>query len=172
MIFVTIGTTERFDRLLDAVDSFRLDEEIVVQCGDSPARPARSTCVTFLAYDDLVAHVRRARVVVAHAGVGTIMTSLANDKRPIVVPRRPQFGEAVDNHQLELATRLAQLGLVTLVEEPGELEAAIAAVVGAEPWTMGQPRPSPLASELRAYLEGEIARRSTKRKRTRWAAGD
>ncbi len=116
MIFVTIGTHEPFARLLQALDRFPGDEEIVVQCGLSPVRPTRATCVDFLTYDELVTHVRNARVVVAHAGVGTIMTSIENGKRPVVVPRLARLGEAVDDHQLELARRLDRAGLVTIVE--------------------------------------------------------
>ena len=54
-------------------------------------------------FDELVEHVRRARVVVSHAGVGSVLTALANGKRPVVVPRLHRFGEAVDDHQLPFA---------------------------------------------------------------------
>jgi len=157
MIFVTIGTTEPFDRLLAAVGELR-DPELVVQCGDGSIRPERATCVSYLTYDELVEHVRRARLVVSHAGVGTILTALANGKRPLVVPRLKQFGEAVDDHQVELAGRLAKLGLVTLVEEPRELAAA------AETACTGTLRSTPqaamggLVGDLAAYLATEIGR--------------
>ena len=117
MIFVTIGTTESFDRLLRALDSLE-GEDLVVQCGDSGVRPRHAHLVEYLPYDCLVDYVRRARLVISHAGVGTIMTAHANGKRPVVVPRREVFGEAVDDHQVELARRLALTGLVTLVEDP------------------------------------------------------
>lgn len=125
MIFVTIGTHEPFGRLLQALDDFPGDEEIVVQCGLSSVRPTRATCVEFLTYDELVTHVRDARVVVAHAGVGTIMTSIENGKRPVVVPRLAGLGEAVDDHQLELARRLDRAGLVTVVENASMLHEVV-----------------------------------------------
>ena len=104
MIFVTVGTNEaRFDRLLQAFQPSPPDEELLVQHGPSGVRPPGATCVDYLPYDELVATVRRARVVVTHAGVGSIMTALANGKRPIVVPRLRRFDEAVDDHQLQLA---------------------------------------------------------------------
>jgi UDP-N-acetylglucosamine transferase subunit ALG13 len=107
MIFVTVGTNEaRFDRLLHAFEWGPLDEELVVQHGPSPIRPRGATCVDYLPYDELGATVRRARVVVTHAGVGSIMTALANGKRPVVVPRLRRFGEAVDDHQMQLGLRL------------------------------------------------------------------
>ena len=126
MIFVTVGTNEaRFDRLLQAFEPSPPDEELLVQHGPSGVRPPGATCVDYLPYDELVATVRRARVVVTHAGVGSIMTALANGKRPIVVPRLRRFDEAVDDHQLQLAVRLDEAGLVTLVERPEDLPAAL-----------------------------------------------
>jgi UDP-N-acetylglucosamine transferase subunit ALG13 len=169
MIFVTIGTTEPFDRLLRALDTLD-DEELVVQCGDTTTRPRRGRYVDYLPYDDLVDHVRQARVVIAHAGVGTIMTALANGKRPIVVPRRAELGEAVDDHQLELAKRLATAGLVTLVEESSALSEAVR---NADPNLDARPSSGlDLTRELRLYIESKIKDRSGTSRRASSSARD
>jgi UDP-N-acetylglucosamine transferase subunit ALG13 len=102
------------------------DKEIVVQHGPSPIRPPAARCVDFMAYDELAVLVRRARAFVTHAGVGSIMLSLAAHRRPIVVPRLRRFGEAVDDHQVVLATRLGSEGLVTPVSSPSGLQEALA----------------------------------------------
>jgi UDP-N-acetylglucosamine transferase subunit ALG13 len=149
LIFVTIGTTEPFDRLMRAVDAIEGREEIVVQRGTSSFAPRRATIVDFLPYERLVELVREARVVVTHAGVGTILTALLNGARPLVVPRLKTFGDAVDDHQLELASRLEQLGLVILVEEPSSLPEAVATAIPEErPIHVGEA----LVSELRAFI--------------------
>jgi UDP-N-acetylglucosamine transferase subunit ALG13 len=154
MIFVTIGTTKPFDRLLRVVDRLAdTDEEVIVQCGDSSTRPRRATCVSFLAYEDLADHVQRARVVVSHAGVGTIMTALRLGKTPVVVPRRGALGEAVDDHQVELARKLAEAGTVVLVEDPDDLPAAIAEEREA---SAAQAQGGDLVDEIRSYLSGVI----------------
>lgn len=151
MIFVTVGTNEaRFDRLVAAVSSIVGDERVVVQYGSSGVRPAGAECVEFIPFDRLTELVREARVVVTHAGVGSILVSLANDKRPIVVPRRKRFGEAVDDHQVPLTARLAAAGLVTPVDDPAEgLAAAVAGEAGVA--TLGASQPA-LVGELREYL--------------------
>jgi UDP-N-acetylglucosamine transferase subunit ALG13 len=154
MIFVTVGTNEaRFDRLLEAVDALTLEEELVVQHGSSPVRPSRAHCVDFLSFDDLVDHVRRARVVVAHAGVGTVLVALANGKRSIVVPRLRRYREAVDNHQTDFARRLHEAGLVHLVEDPNDLGKILQGPVDA-PATNGHELG--LAEELHAYLVSQL----------------
>jgi UDP-N-acetylglucosamine transferase subunit ALG13 len=73
----------------------------------------------------MVTTIRQARAVVTHAGVGSVLVALANGKRPIVLPRLKKFGEAVDDHQLELGRRFAAAGLVTLVEDPDQLGEAL-----------------------------------------------
>jgi UDP-N-acetylglucosamine transferase subunit ALG13 len=148
VIFVTLGTQAYpFDRLLRGLEG--LEEELVVQGGPSTFRPAGATWVDYLEYAPLLEQVRRARVVVSHAGIGTVMTVVAEGKRPVVVPRLHRYGEAVDDHQVPIARRLAEVGLVALVEEPEHLAAAVAET---------PPPPASLGGEggivadLRAYL--------------------
>jgi UDP-N-acetylglucosamine transferase subunit ALG13 len=118
MIFTTVGTNEAaFDRLVTAVGALAPGEELVVQRGSSTVWPQNATTVhDFLPFDDLVEYVRAARLVISHAGVGSILVALANGKRPVVVPRRREFREAVDDHQVVFARRFAEEGLVSLAE--------------------------------------------------------
>jgi beta-1,4-N-acetylglucosaminyltransferase len=117
VIFVTVGTNEtRFDRLLRWVEGLDADE-LVVQYGHSTFRPRNATCFDFVSFQELVEYVREASVVVTHAGVGSVAIAIANGKRPVVVPRLRRYGEHIDDHQLALGRRLAQSGLVTLVED-------------------------------------------------------
>ena len=151
MILVTVGTSRfPFDRLLRAVEALEPAEPLVVQHGPSSIQPANAVCSPFLEMDELTRLIREARIVVTHAGVGSILLSLANGKRPIVVPRRRLFDETVDDHQVESARRFAKAGLVTLVEEPQRLAAAIAG-----PRQEAEPAIGPnggLVGELREYI--------------------
>lgn len=127
MIFVSVGTHEApFDRMLRAVYDLELDEELVVQHGPSTVRSEHATECEFLPFEDVVSCIRNARAVVMHAGVGSVMIALANGKRPIVMARRHEFAEHVDDHQVELARRMEASGLVTYVEDGDALAAALA----------------------------------------------
>jgi UDP-N-acetylglucosamine transferase subunit ALG13 len=156
MIFVTVGTNEaRFDRLLSALADAQLDERIVIQHGhSSPIGPAHAELVDFLPFEAMAEKIREARVVVTHAGVGSVMVALANGKRPVVVPRRKSFGEAVDDHQLQLGRRFAAAQLVTFVEAPEGLADALLHTPEA---ATAVPRTSTLAGELRRFVEGVVA---------------
>jgi UDP-N-acetylglucosamine transferase subunit ALG13 len=155
MILVTVGASQvPFDRLVRGAGTLAGRDELVVQHGPSRLRPAGATCLDFLPFDRLAEHVRLASTVVTHGGVGSILVALANGKRPIVVPRRKAFREAVDDHQVECAARFARAGLVRVVDDPAELAAALDAEAGQSPAILGG---SALAADLGGYLAGLVA---------------
>jgi UDP-N-acetylglucosamine transferase subunit ALG13 len=158
MIFVTVGTNEApFDRLVAALDAVDTTEPIVVQHGSSQVRPDGTTCLDFLPYDELLGYMLKARVVVTHAGVGSVLMSAANGIRPIVVPRRRRYKEAVDDHQLHFARRLHSIGVVTLVEDPDALAGAITADDGPAQRIQASGQ---LVEELREYLAPTLEARA------------
>ena len=122
MILVTTGASQfPFDRLLRSVDALPAGERVIVQHGCSTVRPGRAECIDFLPMTELAALVSEARVIVTHAGVGSIILCLTNARQPIVVPRLKRYGETVDDHQLDCARRFAQAGMVSLLEDPALL---------------------------------------------------
>lgn len=157
MIFVTVGTNEApFDRLIAAVGRLPAGERIVVQTGSSRLRPARARCREFMSYEEVLEHCRRARAVVTHAGVGSVLTALSCRKRPVVVPRLARNGEAVDDHQLEWALRFVASGLVTVLEDVDLLPAVLRDVRAHT--GEGLAVAGGLSTELRGYLSEEIGR--------------
>jgi UDP-N-acetylglucosamine transferase subunit ALG13 len=153
VILVTTGTNgSSFDRLLAEVAGLGVAEELVVQYGPSTIRPANAVCVPYMSFSELRDRVREARVVITHGGVGSILLSIMNGKRPIVVPRLARYGEAVDDHQLGLTRRLAESGFVTLAEDTTRL---ISMVDGLEPQIQHGERilAGPLSTDLASYVD-------------------
>jgi beta-1,4-N-acetylglucosaminyltransferase len=152
VILVTTGTNGvAFDRLLRAVDAIETGEPMVVQHGPSSLRPSRATCVDYVSFDELVELVREARLVVSHGGVGSILVALTNEKRPLVVPRLARFGEVVDDHQLELARKLAGVSLVTLGEDVGRLPELVLST-DSRLSARSETSSTDLVADLRGYL--------------------
>jgi UDP-N-acetylglucosamine transferase subunit ALG13 len=163
VILVAVGASQfPFDRLLRAVEDLPRTEPIIVQHGPSAVRPTGASCEAFVPLETLALLVREARVVVTHAGVGSILLALANGRKPVVVPRLRVFGETVDDHQLESARRFASAGVVTLVEQPELLAATIAAGASNGSGTTVAPADGavPLVDELREYLGSVIGQAS------------
>ncbi len=50
-------------------------------------------------------------VVITHAGIGSAISALTAGKRPVFVPRRKQFKEHIDDHQVLIACELDSRGL-------------------------------------------------------------
>ena len=152
MIFATVGSsTIPFDRLVRALENIQTGEDLVVQTGVSTVRPRHAKVLDYLGYDEFVALIRSARVVITHAGAGSVITTLGEGKRPIVVPRRAAQHEAVDDHQVAFARRTAELGLVTVVEDVSLLAAALREHQPSQ--ARSNPQPSPIERELRSYIE-------------------
>lgn len=74
-----------------------------------------------MSFDELVDTMSRADSVVCHAGVGTIMSALKTGHTPVVIPRRATHGEHVDDHQMDIAIRFQQRGLVRCVTTETDL---------------------------------------------------
>ncbi len=123
--------TERFafDRLVKQVDKLRgenkICEDVFVQLGSCTHEPRHCEWERFLDFSAMRAKVDEATLVVAHAGAGTTLLCLQRGKRPILVPRRKQYGEHVDEHQVPFARMMSDAGAVELVFEVEDLEQAI-----------------------------------------------
>jgi len=156
MIVFTIGTSEPFDRLVSVADAVAAacGEKVFVQGGHSRCRLARAEMVTFVPYEELARLMAEARVVVTHAGAGSALLALGQGKRPVLVPRLHRHGEAIDDHQMFFAERMAALGLAHLVVEPTTLPEALRML--REEDGRPAPRTGSLAEALRIYLSQQL----------------
>lgn len=132
MIFVTVGNCNQgFGRLLGAVERLAaqglIADEILVQAGNtSDFRAVHCKAVSFLPLAEFEQRLREARIIVSHAGCGTLIQVFRAGKVPVVMPRRKRYGEHVDDNQVELVEVLAAEGRVIPAYEPEDLPAAIA----------------------------------------------
>jgi UDP-N-acetylglucosamine transferase subunit ALG13 len=156
MIVVTLGTNEQpFDRLVRAARTLPSGYPLLVQYGSSREAHGHGEWVDFLSFDELAEAMTSARVVVSHAGVGSILLAHRCGRRPIVVPRLVCRSEAVDDHQLHFARRMQSTGLLTLVEDEAELPRVVTRELerGSARSAVAERSSTPLADELRTYLQ-------------------
>jgi UDP-N-acetylglucosamine transferase subunit ALG13 len=124
-IFVTVGTQLPFDRLISAVDRWasRHRADVFAQTGSSSLRPKHIQWQDFIDNTEANHRIRAADLVVAHAGMGTILTRLETGLPLIVMPRRAALGEHRNDHQIATAKRLAHLGGLWVVDDEDSLRA-------------------------------------------------
>ena len=111
MILVITGThTQGFERLVAAMDTYSSSEKekVVIQIGSSNYIPKFATWFRFSDSDCIKELIEEADVIVAHAGAGTIIDVLKLGKPLVLLPRKKEFREIVDNQQLELAEKLSK----------------------------------------------------------------
>ncbi len=123
MIFCTVGTQAPFDRFVRVVDEAagRIDEEVVAQVRGGSYVPRNLRAVGFLPPDEFDALFASARLIVAHAGMGTILSAMRLGKPIVVFPRVAALGEHRNEHQLATARKMKELGYVYVAETAEEL---------------------------------------------------
>lgn len=133
MIFASVGNARQgFPRLVRALDELAGEgalggEDVLVQTGhDRTYTALHARVVPFLSPAGFEEHLRRCDVFVTHGGFGSVLQALQARKRPVVMPRLRALGEAVNDHQRELAAELGRSGRVVLARDKADLPAALA----------------------------------------------
>lgn len=125
MIFVTIGTQVPFDRFVRIIDNLatRLDEEIIVQTSTaSNYKTVNVKTVEFLPPDEFNELFAQARLIVSHAGMGTILSAMQLSKPIVIFPRDVSLHEHRNNHQMATARRMEELGYVYVAYTADDIE--------------------------------------------------
>lgn len=127
MIFVTVGTHEQqFNRLLKYIDQLVINgvitEDVIMQTGFSTYEPKCCRWSKLFPYSEMQKNIREARIVITHGGPSSFIAPLQMGKIPIVVPRKKEFGEHVNNHQVTFCKQVAERnGNILVAESVAEL---------------------------------------------------
>ncbi|MCS6987018.1 MAG: glucuronosyltransferase [Sphingomonadaceae bacterium] len=158
-VFLTVGTQEPFDRLVRAVDAWAAGRSVRVfgqlgALGPRNYRPRHFPFATFLARADYARHLAACRLMVAHAGMGSIISALEGAKPILVLPRQAALGEHRNEHQLATARRFADRPGIHVVWHEDEVADRLDWLIQCEDGGKGQaPTTSPeLIATLRDFI--------------------
>ncbi|WP_202387881.1 glycosyltransferase [Nocardioides flavescens] len=118
-VVVTVGTSEHygFRRLVERlVAVLPPDVHVTWQTGSTDVSDLPVTARASMPASELVAEIAEADAVIAHAGTGSSLVALEQGKMPLLVPRRSDRGEHVDDHQHQIASDLSSRGLAHVVD--------------------------------------------------------
>ncbi len=127
MIFVTVGTQLPFDRLISAVDQWCEDSkaDVFAQVGPTDKTFSHLNSEAFISPEKADELMRDADLIVAHAGMGTIITATQYGKPLIVMARAFKFGEHRNDHQVATAARFKDFPNITVVSDEQALVQAL-----------------------------------------------
>ena len=124
MILVTLGTqSQKFYRLLDAVEKLNTKEKIIVQAGGSADyKSEKMEIFDFISYDKMQEYIDKADLIITHCGTGSIVMPLQKSKKIIACARLEKYGEHVNDHQKEIVDVFAEEGHILKFDDGDDLQ--------------------------------------------------
>ena len=124
MILVTVGTDLPFDRMVKVVDSWAMDNErqdVFAQIGEGGWKPQYIRHAEFLQPGEFSEYFSSSKIVISHAGMGTILSALFHDKPILVMPKLATLGEHRNEHQTATAKKMKELVNINVAFDEREL---------------------------------------------------
>ncbi|CAG37935.1 glycosyltransferase [Desulfotalea psychrophila] len=114
MIFITVGTQAPFDRLVALIDKWpEINQyECFAQVANSKYIPQNIPFTNFLDERSFNERFDKAKIIISHAGMGTIISCLKSKKIILTLPRLGEYQEHRNNHQLDTTASLAERGYI------------------------------------------------------------
>jgi UDP-N-acetylglucosamine transferase subunit ALG13 len=162
VILVTVGNDLPFSRLVQHADAWseaHPSERVFAQTGrlqPSDHVPEHMDWVEMLAAEQFEHYWAGAKLIVAHAGMGSIITALATAKPIVILPRQARLNEHRNDHQLATAKRFADRpGLFvawTETDLPGAIDRALESPATSPDDRLPQFAPAEFTDRLRQYI--------------------
>lgn len=138
MILVLLGTQDRqFDRLINEVVKLKkkgnIKDKIIIQKGVSIFEDNKIESFDFAPKEKIEELIDNAKIVITHAGVGTITECLTKNKKVIVVPRLKKYAEHTNDHQLQITKEFADKKYIIPVYDISKLKDALLEVKNFKP---------------------------------------
>jgi UDP-N-acetylglucosamine transferase subunit ALG13 len=132
-VVVTLGSNSYgFRRLIEGLlRVLPAGADVLWQTGHTDASGLGIDAVKFLPSADLVSAMRKADLVVSHAGVGSALAAMQTGHAPLLVPRRSYRNEHVDDHQVQIARHLVSRGIAVACDAD-QLNPEITAVAASQ----------------------------------------
>jgi exopolysaccharide biosynthesis glucuronosyltransferase PssE len=155
LIFLTVGTQLPFDRLVFEVDQWAEQNkqiEIFGQIGSALYKPTNFQHTDFLSINEVETYVKKADLIISHAGMGTFLTALKYNKALVIVPRRADLGEHRSNHQLTTARWLNKEYGIDVAYNTSAIEAFLGAPPAPSPNRVGEHAQPELIDRLKEFI--------------------
>jgi len=153
-VFVSVGTMMPFDRLLQTMDAWAAAHpatRVVFQTGKSAYVPRHGEAVRLMPAAEYRARLADARLFVAHAGMGSIISAIQAGRPLVMLPRLRTLGEHNTDHQLATAATIGQRDGLHVATDAGALGPLVDRLLGD-----GSAPPAPIAPFADPAFTGRI----------------
>jgi UDP-N-acetylglucosamine transferase subunit ALG13 len=130
---VTVGTQLPFDRLIRWMDAAAdiVDDEIVAQSGTGTYQARRFNAQPWIAPGDFDRLVSSARLIVSHAGIGSVLAAQRHGRPIVLVPRLASLKEHRNDHQRATVCALRDRPGIYIAEDENRLREILSSPVAA-----------------------------------------
>jgi len=159
VIFVTVGSMFPFDRLIRVMDEWTARAapgRVLAQIGHGSYVPSHMEHVRRLSQAEFNDTMARSELIVAHAGMGTVITAGRVGRPLVLLPRIEKWGEHTTDHQIATANWLRGKPGIFVADTDADLPGAIAAAraAGAQEATLPPFADAAFTGRLRAAILG------------------
>lgn len=160
MIFVTLGSQKfQFNRLLKAIDEFIvkkvIKDNVFAQTGYSDYIPQNYKFKQFLDRNSFTKIMKQSDIVITHGGTGAIVGAIKNGKKVIAVPRKAQYGEHVDDHQIQIVRQFENMDMICMCDDCMKIGEALE-YVKLKDFKNYQSNTQNIISNIEKFIEGQI----------------
>lgn len=159
MIFVTVGSALPFDRLIQAMDAWAAGHpqtEVFAQIGAGAYVPQHMGYERMITPAEFRRRSESANTIVAHAGMGSVITASELGKPIVLLPRLASAREHTTDHQLHTAGWLTARPGIFVASSEADLAKQIAAAqqMARSSKTLSKFAPAAFTDKLRTALLG------------------
>lgn len=138
MTLVILGTQDKtFERLLKAIEKQiklgNLEGDVIVQAGSTKYESKYMKIFDYIPMEQFDEYIKEADLVIAHGGVGTILSSIRKNKKVIAVPRLSKYKEHENDHQLEIVSEFTKRGYIIPCYDLKKIDESIKKIKEFEP---------------------------------------
>ncbi len=148
-----------FDRLTQAMDEWAAahpDVPVEIQIGRGKYEPRHASFVRMVPVAEYRQRVAAARLFVAHAGMGSIISAIEAGKPLLMLPRLQAQGEHNTHHQLATAASIGARPGLHVAADVDDLRARATALLvdsGAPPAPISRYAEPAFTDRIRAFIE-------------------
>ena len=109
--FITVGNGEKpFIRLFNQLENLfeLMPQPVIAQCGNTEFKSQKIKTYKFIELGKFKKYISKSKLVICHAGMGTMMQAIQLNKIPVCVPRLKKYDEIINDHQVNIAKALGE----------------------------------------------------------------